>query len=270
MSWHFSRALVAAYSGGFSRGSPPFAPSNLIPTALGDSSSAKMKDTCHHSPFGTMFVPSTDGPGAALLMWFRGASHAKTSVVPETAMASRGRDRAFGEKCGESLAKYDPASHSLKTRQCLLFEDSTESCVILPRWGMMRIGGCWERTTPARHTSANAFGLWPTPTSCMSKGTSMAALTRKSGKSRENDRLDHAVAAEAIRSFATPQARDFRTGQQERFTNPERSKNLNDQIGGSLNPTWVEWLMGWPLGWTDLNALETAKFQQWLDSHGKR
>ena len=23
---------------------------------------------------------------------------------------------------------------------------------------------------------------------------------------------------------------------------------------GSLNPTWVEWLMGFPLGWTDLDA----------------
>jgi DNA (cytosine-5)-methyltransferase 1 len=22
--------------------------------------------------------------------------------------------------------------------------------------------------------------------------------------------------------------------------------------GGSLNPTWVEWLMGFPTGWTDL------------------
>ena len=38
---------------------------------------------------------------------------------------------------------------------------------------------------------------------------------------------------------------------------------------GTLNPTWVEWLMGWPLGWTDLNPLETDKFQQWLRSHGK-
>jgi hypothetical protein len=39
--------------------------------------------------------------------------------------------------------------------------------------------------------------------------------------------------------------------------------------GGSLNPTWVEWLMGWPLGWTDLNPLETDKYQQWLQQHGK-
>jgi hypothetical protein len=28
-------------------------------------------------------------------------------------------------------------------------------------------------------------------------------------------------------------------------------------IGGALNPTWVEWLMGFPLGWTDLGASET-------------
>ena len=24
--------------------------------------------------------------------------------------------------------------------------------------------------------------------------------------------------------------------------------------GGKLNPTWVEWLMGFPLAWTDLEA----------------
>jgi len=27
-------------------------------------------------------------------------------------------------------------------------------------------------------------------------------------------------------------------------------------VSGSLNPTWVEWLMGYPLGWTDLDASE--------------
>jgi hypothetical protein len=38
--------------------------------------------------------------------------------------------------------------------------------------------------------------------------------------------------------------------------------------GGKLNPTWVEWLMGWPLGWTDLKPLEMDKFQKWLEQHG--
>jgi hypothetical protein len=34
------------------------------------------------------------------------------------------------------------------------------------------------------------------------------------------------------------------------------------------NPKWVEWLMGWPAGWTDYERLETAKYQQWLSAHG--
>jgi hypothetical protein len=60
--------------------------------------------------------------------------------------------------------------------------------------------------------------------------------------------------------MAAPQARDYRTGSLARWQDARkgiRSCNLNDQIGGQLNPTWVEWLMGYPLGWTDLNASET-------------
>ena len=40
-------------------------------------------------------------------------------------------------------------------------------------------------------------------------------------------------------------------------------------IPGRLNPTWVEWLMGWPLGWTDLKPLEMDKFQEWQQQHGE-
>ena len=70
----------------------------------------------------------------------------------------------------------------------------------------------------------------------MAKGSSWGALTRKTGKSRENDRLDYAVEGDA--------------------------KN------GRLNPQWVEWLMGWPLGWTELQPLETGRFREWLQQHG--
>jgi len=38
-----------------------------------------------------------------------------------------------------------------------------------------------------------------------------------------------------------------------------RKGNLKGQVvtspdGGQLNPQWVEWLMGFPAGWTDLDA----------------
>jgi hypothetical protein len=42
---------------------------------------------------------------------------------------------------------------------------------------------------------------------------------------------------------------------------------LASQAGGKLNPMWVEWLMGWTLGWTDLKPLATVKFQQWQQQH---
>jgi len=73
---------------------------------------------------------------------------------------------------------------------------------------------------------------WPTPVATMSKGSSPAALTRKSGADRSNDRLDHAVMA---------------------------------QEGGSLNPDWVEALMGWPVGWTSLKplAIKEMRAEPW-------
>ena len=37
----------------------------------------------------------------------------------------------------------------------------------------------------------------------------------------------------------------------------EERRNMSQGNGGQLNPTWVEWLMGFPPGWTDLNASET-------------
>ena len=35
-----------------------------------------------------------------------------------------------------------------------------------------------------------------------------------------------------------------------------------------LNPNWVEWLMGWPIGHTDLKPLATARYQEWQQQHG--
>lgn len=37
----------------------------------------------------------------------------------------------------------------------------------------------------------------------------------------------------------------------------EERRNLTCGSGGSSNPALMEWLMGFPIGWTDLNASET-------------
>lgn len=41
---------------------------------------------------------------------------------------------------------------------------------------------------------------------------------------------------------------------------PRNTPSLATQIGGKLNPTWVEWLMGWPTEWSALKPLETDKY----------
>lgn len=40
-----------------------------------------------------------------------------------------------------------------------------------------------------------------------------------------------------------------------------------DTVTGPLNPEWVEWLMGWPIGWTELKPLEMDKFREWQLQH---
>jgi hypothetical protein len=186
-------------------------------------------------------------------------SRAKTSQPLAKALALRVSAAAFGANTPVSLANYDPASCSWRTSQRCLVEGWTVFSETWPRSGMMRSGiayplqplapltdetgsGLWP--TPQAHDKAKGYAhrvnrhgtkhggrdltdwvqMWPTPSATMSKGSSPAALTRKTGASRENDRLDHAVMA---------------------------------TDGGQLNPTWVEWLMGFPLGHTDLELSET-------------
>lgn len=35
---------------------------------------------------------------------------------------------------------------------------------------------------------------------------------------------------------------------------------LTMTVSGELSPDWVEWLMGFPIGWTELNASETRSY----------
>jgi DNA (cytosine-5)-methyltransferase 1 len=81
-----------------------------------------------------------------------------------------------------------------------------------------------------------------------------------------------------VKMWPTPQASDNRDRgnlgsgailrRKEKGKQIGLSQSVSDQ-SGALNPPWVEWLMGWPLEWTDLNPLETARFQAWLRSHGE-
>jgi DNA (cytosine-5)-methyltransferase 1 len=135
---------------------------------------------------------------------------------------------------------------------------------IMKNWPTPRANDAEKRgdiANDVRNGLPAAVRHWPTPTKSDYKGCG-PTIIRKDGKNRENDRLDYAVAG-ATKMYATPQARDYRTGQQSRWDDPNRSRNLNDQIGGQLNADWVEILMGFPIGWTDINCDEPQEWPGW-------
>jgi len=73
----------------------------------------------------------------------------------------------------------------------------------------------------------------------------------------------------AVRRWPTPTMKDNRPTSQDSREKYGAGLALSEVAGGKLNPPWVEWLMGWPIGWTDLQPLGKDKFQQWLERPGK-
>jgi len=114
-------------------------------------------------------------------------------------------------------------------------------------------GGAAGRTGKERHSleSMARRAMWPTPTSTL--GTNGGLVTPAKG--REGGTLIEALSA---RTWPTPMASDWKRngmGSEQQRDSPNlpaavRMRGLATQVGGQLNPTWVEWLMGWPLGWT--------------------
>jgi len=119
---------------------------------------------------------------------------------------------------------------------------------------------------------------WPTPTS------SDWMNPKQNGIEHTNNRfvrtslttgvkfgakLSDAVNLEMKKNWPTPQVADYKD--RGNLSNPsiqrrmEIGKQVNlqmcvSQTSGQLNPTWVEWLMGWPQGWTELKPSEMDKF----------
>ena len=90
-----------------------------------------------------------------------------------------------------------------------------------------------------------AVRMWPTP-------TATDANDRLTDHPRKDATATRSITlAQKMRMLPTPKAQNAR-GNGERHG--DGGPSLDVVAGGQLNPTWVEWLMGYPLGWTDLNA----------------
>jgi hypothetical protein len=290
MSWLFSRALEAEFLAATCSAGEPSAPSSVMPTQHPFWWRDKTMDFSQRSPFGPTLQVSTADRGEALLTWFREASRARTSASPARAPASAAHARGSGPTWRALLARFDPESCSWKTAQHSLLGDSGELFQTWPRSGMTADGQCWELPMLGRRTRETESGSWPTPLTSDARGPGLSK-TRQGSQSlsvavkawptptanqyeckdlekmlerRERAKLSSGngngfglTLANAVRMVATPTARDWKSGKASQATHDRNSRPLSEQIGGSLNPTWVEWLMGFPLGWTDLGVSAT-------------
>ena len=249
-----------------------------------------------------MLSNSTESLGADGLTSFAEDSPAKTLAAQERERESAASDLDCGPRWLGSFARFDPVSHSWKTRQCLLLGGLESFSETWPRWGMMLSGECLVRLTPERPTSENESGFWVTPKKTEERGENYTLAT--SLKHHEEGR--QIALSQQVRDarlwptpclpgnggtngkakmkamlFPTPLKHDaimsgFSAESLIAGTDGGRMDGLcrvtaaeAHATGGQLNPQWVEWLMGWPIGWTDLQPLETAKFRKWLRSHSE-
>ena len=287
MSWLFSQALVAESLGENCLDGKPSVQSKSTATApvyyVGD----KTKEFSRLSRFGMTLQPLTADRGEALLTSFREAFLAKTFQQPEEAQESTENVRDSGVRWRELSVKYDQDLSSWRTHQCLFQEVLEESSLTLPRWGLMRNGELSERTTPKHLTNEIESGCWPTPSANNYEQTDLDKLLERRERIKSQGingngfglTLANAVLIEERKTWATPRTSDFKScgpvGSKSHHYMTEKQYlcaqvKEEDQPTGHLNPDWTEWLMGWPIGWTDSKQLETDKFQQWWDSHGER
>ena len=207
-------------------------------------------------------------------------SPAKTSPTPDVEKASQEHARVYGPTTHDSFANYDPATSSWKTSQLSLLEDYTSFSGTWPRAGMTRNGTAYRLVPSAPLTAATESGSLPTP-AATSYGWNQGGSAGRTGPIRPS--LE-AMARHGL--WPTPEASDGTGGRVAKElggTRPSGSKRAitlatavaqqwptptanrwdglqshgRNAISGSLNPTWVEWLMGFPTGWTDLEPSVT-------------
>lgn len=198
-------------------------------------------------------------------------SPAKTSALQEKDSALPANGLVFGTKCVGSLARYAHDTCLWRTSQRSLLEEWEPYSESFPRSGMTRSGTAYQLQPLALRTGESESGSRPTPTASMMPCEGTVRLCRQ--RWLEGDATleeASAVAGRDVRKsqgkvpamWGTPTACCWKgsgkPGSKSHDHDNEKG-NLKGQVitsesGGQLNPQWVEWLMGFPDGWTDLEG----------------
>ena len=192
------------------------------------------------------------------------ASHVKTSVLQDLEKAWLESEAVFSQRLSGLQKKLSLRLCFLKMYLPLELEDFDRSSEHLPKWGMIVGGLVYLPQALEPITSAKDGSYLPTPTA-QNYGSNKGGAQGRIGKER--------LSLESMarkNMWPTPQARSAPDCEAERLRNtPSLEAQANESLGvtgGQLNPTWVEWLMGYNLGTTESEHWAI----QWFLSKSKR
>lgn len=187
------------------------------------------------------------------LISFSEGFHARTSALLVAAEAWQGLDQDCSLRFAESLAIFDHVSFSWKMCQPSLYEGLIEFSWSSMRWGMTRGGQLSLPQALAPVTKGIDGSYLPTPVACIyGSNTSPNSTNKRLGLSQ--------LVSKGL--LPTPKSRDFKGS-----GGNMKSPDLAHMVGGSLNPEFVEELMGFKIGWTELDVLGTQWFRNKRGKH---
>jgi len=233
--------------------------------------------------------PSSGGEASQDPLFAWSSEDSPASPFPTQAGSSRRKTSGgSGPRSRSSFASYDPDGCCWRTSRVSVHGEWETFSATWPRAGMTRSGTAFPLWPSAPLTAETESLSWPTPAARlgdpkrgMPSPESAAHRLFRTGRrnledavaiwptprATDGDRGGRGDLLAMVRTgrpsgrkaWATPRASDGRCGpdyaKAERGrSNPRGSSSpsLPTQVGGQLNPTWVEWLMGFPIGWTEL------------------
>jgi len=185
----------------------------------------------------------------------------RTSVQQAEVKASRKNpDRVYFTNSSESYAWYDQNSLSWKTWQRSLITDWTSYSGSFPKQGTMQNGQLYLQVHWEPPTDVQDGGALPTPTASDVEGGVAKDVQYKNGHFfRENKQGVRwgVKLRDALHSLPTPTARDYKGRSSEKWNQEYGQRNIPDiltQTGDhmSVSPYFLEEVMGYPIGWTEL------------------
>jgi hypothetical protein len=179
-------------------------------------------------------------------------SHARTLALQESAPGSKDNAPRSGQSLPASLASLGPDGSWLRTLsgyfQQTLEGSSVRFSETWPKFGMMRDGACYRLQAWVLPIEGNGSSFWPTPRVSVLHGKAKATETHGWDlPAAVKDSLEE----HPTMMWPTPMSQNWHSGKTR--ADYGNSRPLQEAVNGQLNPPWVELLMGFPKGWTDLD-----------------